>query len=58
MSAHQWGHSLNPLDIFATYYIGYNPMDVLTTRISIDDEHCWEDRLDISEVNELLEEGV
>ncbi|HIP16143.1 MAG TPA: DUF362 domain-containing protein [Methanothermococcus okinawensis] len=42
------------LDIFATYYVGYNPIDVLTNRILIDDKHNWKDRLDISEVNEIV----
>jgi len=43
-----------PLDIFATYYIGYNPMDVLTNRILIGEKCNWEERLDILEVGKAV----
>ncbi|MBW9223178.1 DUF362 domain-containing protein [Methanothermococcus sp. SCGC AD-155-E23] len=40
------------LDILATYYIGYNPTDVLTNRILIGERYNWKDDLEILEVEE------
>ncbi|HID47813.1 MAG TPA: DUF362 domain-containing protein [Methanothermococcus okinawensis] len=42
------------LDIFATYYIGYNPMDVLTNRILTERIENWEDKLNIFEVDGIV----